>query len=253
MSSPPPPLTTSVSVASELVTLTGPAARRPMQPVPLADDVDRVVAVGAVDDDRVHLRRRRRCRRSRPRGRAATPSVTVGAADRSLTMMVSAPPRALNSIASTSLRSMVTLAMSRVKRTRPPLAEMSMFSSTLAPLKRSVSVPAWPSTVSLPSPGSHWKTSSPAPSRAMSLPCLPSTKSLPSPPSSRSAPLLPRMVSLPAPPSTVMLISAARLPVALKRVVAAVDVDDEVLGGADVEAERRRDRAGRSARGCRWR
>ena len=74
----------------------------------------------------------------------------------------------------------------------------------------------------------------------MSLPCWPSMKSLPSPPSRRSSPLPPRIVSLPAPPSTVILISAARLPVALKRVVAAVHVDDEVLGGADVEAERRR-------------
>ena len=42
--------------------------------------------------------------------------------------------------------------------TRSPLAEMSMFSLTLAPLKSIVSVPAWPSTVSLPSPGSHWKS-----------------------------------------------------------------------------------------------
>ena len=70
--------------------------------------------------------------------------------------------------------------------------------------------------VSLPSPGSHWKTSSPAPRKATSLPCWPSTKSSPSPPSSRSMPLLPRIVSLPAPPSTVILISAARLPVAEK-------------------------------------
>ena len=35
------------------------------------------------------------------------------------------------------------LATSRVKRTRLPLAEMSMFSLTLAPLNRSVSVPAY--------------------------------------------------------------------------------------------------------------
>ena len=55
-----------------------------------------------------------------------------------------------------------------------------------------------------------------------------------------SAPLLPRMVSLPVPPSTVTLISAARLPVGRERVVAAVHVDDEVLGRADVEGERRR-------------
>ena len=54
---------------------------------------------------------------------------------RSLTTMLSAPPRALKSMRSTSLRSIVMLATSRVKRTRPPLAEMSMFSAMLAPLK----------------------------------------------------------------------------------------------------------------------
>ena len=53
-------------------------------------------------------------------------------------------------------------------------------------------------------------------------------------------PLLPSSVSLPAPPSTVILISAARLPVAENSVVAAVGVEDEVLGGADVDRERRR-------------
>ena len=47
------------------------------------------------------------------------------------------------------------LAMSRVKRTRWPLAERSMISLMPEPLNSRVSVPAWPSTVSLPSPGSH--------------------------------------------------------------------------------------------------
>ena len=51
---------------------------------------------------------------------------------RSLTVMVSAPPRALKLIPSTPLRSMVMLATSRVKRTRLPLAEMSIFSLTFA-------------------------------------------------------------------------------------------------------------------------
>ena len=58
---------------------------------------------------------------------------------------------------------MVMLATSRENRTRLPLAEMSMFSLTLAPLNSIVSVPAWPSTVSLPSPGFQTKVSSPAP------------------------------------------------------------------------------------------
>ena len=58
------------------------------------------------------------------------------------------------------------LAMSRVKRTRPPLAETSMFSAMFAPLNSIASVPSWPSMTSLPSPGSHWKVSSPAPEEA---------------------------------------------------------------------------------------
>ena len=49
-------------------------------------------------------------------------------------VMLSAPPSALNWMVSTSFRSMVTLAMSRVNSTRPPLAEMSMFSAMTAPL-----------------------------------------------------------------------------------------------------------------------
>ena len=69
---------------------------------------------------------------------------------------------------------------------------------------------------SLPSPGSHWNVSSPAPRKPTSLPCWPSTKSLPSPPSRMSTPLEPSRLSLPVPPSTVILISAARLPVAEK-------------------------------------
>ena len=112
---------------------------------------------------------------------------------RSLTVMVSAPPRALTSIRSTSLRSMVMLPTSRVNRTRWPLAEMSIFSLTSAPLKSIVSLPSWPSTVSLPSPGFQTKVSSPAPMSATSLPRLPSMKSLPSPPSSRSLPSPPVM------------------------------------------------------------
>ena len=107
---------------------------------------------------------------------------------RSLTVMVSAPPRALSWMCSTPLRSMVTLPTSRNSRTRLPLAEMSMFSLTLAPLNTSVSVPAWPSTMSLPSPGFQMKVSLPLPSKATSLPRPPVTMSLPSPPSSVSLP-----------------------------------------------------------------
>ena len=118
-------------------------------------------------------------------------------------MIVSAPPRALKSIASTSLRSMVTLATSRENSARPPLAEIVMFSAMLAPLKSIVSKPAWPSTVSLSSPGFQTKVSSPAPIRAVSLP---------SPPLIRSSPSLPMRRSLPRPPFIVSWMpSASRL------------------------------------------
>ena len=47
------------------------------------------------------------------------------------------------------------LARLRVKRTRWPFAETSKFSSMLAPLNSIESAPSWPSMVSLPSPGSQ--------------------------------------------------------------------------------------------------
>ncbi len=125
------------------------------------------------------------------------------------TTMLSTPPSARNSIRSTSFRSIVTLATLRKKPTRPPLAKMSMFSSALAPKNSIVSVPSWPSMVSLPSPGFHWNTSSPAPISATSLPLSPKMKSLPSPPRRVSAPWLPRIVSLPVPPSIVSFTTPA--------------------------------------------
>ena len=69
---------------------------------------------------------------------------------------------------------------------RPPLAEMSMFSATLAPLNSIVSVPSWPSSVSLSSPGFQTKVSSPAPISAVSLPSPPLIRSSPSLPMNRS-------------------------------------------------------------------
>ena len=153
-------------------------------------DRDDVVAVGRVDDDRVRLAV------AGARARSILTSLT-SVLDRSLTVMVSAPPRAWKSIVSTSSRSIVTLATSRVSRTCPPLAEMSIFSAMLAPLNSSVSVPAWPSTVSLSSPGFQTNVSSPAPSKA---------RSLPSPPLTRSLPSLPMIVSSPRPPLIVSLI-----------------------------------------------
>ena len=67
--------------------------------------------------------------------------------------------------------------------------------ATLAPLKASVSVPAWPSTVSLSSPGFQTNMSLPAPSRAVSSPSPPNDESLPSLPINTSAPRPPLSVS----------------------------------------------------------
>ena len=97
----------------------------------------------------------------------------------------------------------------RKNRTRPPLADTSNASATLAPLKVIASRPSWPSMVSLPSPGSQVKRSSPAPMSAVSLPWLPSSASLPSPPSCTSLPRPPSSVSSPAPPSCVSFIASA--------------------------------------------
>ena len=158
---------------------------------------------------------------------------------RSLTVILSAPPSALKSIVSTSLRSMMMLPTSRVNRTRPPLAEMSKFSPTSAPLNSSVSMPSWPSTdvaAVARIPLEHVVAGA---EQGRVVACWPSMKSLPSPPSSRSAPLLPRMVSLPAPPSTVSADEGGQVAGGAEDVVAAVHVEDEVLGRADVERERR--------------
>ena len=129
---------------------------------------------------------------------------------RSPTTALSGPPSAWVRIRSTSSRSILMLATSRRNSTRGPLAETSKFSATPAPLNSMMSLPAWPSIVSLPSPGSQRNESSPAPRRPRSSPRLPSMASLPSPPRSISEASLPLIVSLPAPPSTVTLISAAR-------------------------------------------
>ena len=75
---------------------------------------------------------------STPCGSIVTPPLAASVPVRSLIKMLSAPPRAWKSILSTSLRSIVMLATSRAKNTRPPLAEISTFSLTLAPMKQLV-------------------------------------------------------------------------------------------------------------------
>src|SRR5262249_25830695 len=127
---------------------------------------------------------------------------------RSWTLMVSAPPRALTSMCSRPLRSMVTLPKSRDRLARLPLAEMSIFSRLASPLNWSVSVPAWPSTVSLPSPGFQTNVSLPALPVMVSLPATPLIVRLIWPGLSAEA----SMVSLPAPPLTTSVSLAASAP-----------------------------------------
>ena len=161
------------------------------------DDADGVVAVGAVDGHGV--------RRAVTAGRPACAEVDRHLRDAGAGQVVdrdvvgAAQGVELDLLDAVEVH--VMLPTSRESRTRPPLAEISMFSATLAPLNTSVSVPAPPSTMSLPSPGFHTKVSLPSPRSAKSLPWPPSTMSLPAPPISVSAPWLPVMVSLPAPPS----------------------------------------------------
>ena len=124
-------------------------------------------------------------------------------------MIASAPPSARTFAVSIVARSMVTEPTLRVSRARSPLAVMSICSPALAALNSSVSVPPSPSTVSLASPGSHWKRSFPLPSLAVSAPRLPSATSSPEPPISVSPNAPPRRLSLPAPPSSVIGVEGA--------------------------------------------
>ena len=121
--------------------------------------------------------------------------------DRSLTVMLSGPPRALKSTISTSSVLIVTFPGWRKKTSRPPLAVIVTCSLPGAPLNSIVSVPLSPSIESLPSPGSHWNVSSPRPRSARSLPRPPSTKSSPLPPLNASTPAPPFSVSSPFPPA----------------------------------------------------
>ena len=204
-SSPPRPLRTSRSLAASGKkmftaaprpnTLTPPAS--PATPNTSAPCVALTVTVSAAPSPLP------------PGPRRSRSIFVISVPERSPITMLSAPPSARKSIVSTSSRSIVTLAMSRKKLTRPPFAEMVMFSAMFAPKNSIVSVPFCPSMVSLPSPGFHWNTSSSAPRKATSLPLSPKTKSSPLPPRNTSAPWLPSTVSSPAPASIVSLITPA--------------------------------------------
>jgi hypothetical protein len=128
---------------------------------------------------------------------------------------------------STSSRSIVTLATSREEQHAPAVGDdVDVLGDVRAEEQQPVGA-AWPSTVSLPSPGSHWNTSSPAPMKATSLPLSPKTKSSSAPPKSVSLPWEPRIVSSPVPPSNVSLMTPAGQRGGGDAVVAAEGVDGE--------------------------
>ncbi len=133
---------------------------------------------------------------------------------RSSTRTVSAPPKAFRSTASSSAVSIVMFPASRRSSSRFPFGERATCSLAAEPLKTIASVPSCPLTVSLPSPGSQTKVSSPAPRNTTSLPPLPSIESLPSPPRRVSAPEPPVIESLPSPPSIVVGMLPVNAPLA---------------------------------------
>ena len=171
---------------------------------------------------------------------------------RSPTTMLSAPPSARKSMRSTSFRSIVTLATSRKNRTRPPFAEISMFSLMFAPKNsmRVRAVLAFDGIVAVAGvPLEHVVAGT---EQREVVAAVADTKSSPSPPSNTSAPWLPRIVSSPAPPSIVSLIMPAGSVAAVIAVVAATAVDDQrvvrVLRVRDVDQRRKADDRDRGAR-----
>ena len=124
--------------------------------------------------------------------RSAVGSRTAAVAERSPTSTRSCPPAAVTSSASTAVLSVVDGRVSSETRALVPFACSVNSSDSPLPIARSVSLPAWPSIWSKPSP---WSTvSSPLPSRTTSSPPPGWTKST-------SSPLA--IVSAPAPPITV--------------------------------------------------
>jgi hypothetical protein len=87
------------------------------------------------------------------------------------------------------------------------LGDRLVISFALEPLNCSTSLPDWPSTASLSSPGFQTNTSAPSPSSAVSLPLPGCTVSASVPPSTTSLNCEPRMSSAPAPLSTVTEVS----------------------------------------------
>ena len=174
-----------------------------------------------------------------PRVPARSPSSSATSVpDRSLTVIVSVPPRALRSTTSTSSVSITMLPRLRVKRRRPPLAEASKISSPPLPLNSIVSVPSWPSIVSLPSPGSHWNVvvAGAQEGDVVALLAVDEVVAVAAEQEIGAVAAEERVVAGAAVDGD--LDQRGQVPGGGEAVVAAVGVDDEVLGGADVDRER---------------
>ena len=176
--------------------------------LPVARDLNVVVAGGAVDDDAVgravadaaagHAREVDRDLRDAGAGEVVD-VISVGAAERVEVDVLDAVEvhRDVADVAG---------------ETYTPVAVgvMLIFSLTLAPLNTSVSMPALAiDRVAAVARIPDERVVAVAAEQAVSLPLPPVMMSLPSPPISLSLPSPPVMVSLPAPPSTVTLMSAA--------------------------------------------
>ena len=128
----------------------------------------------------------------------------MSAASPGSAVIVSLPPRPLT-VSRSLVRSMKNSPrFTRSKRTRLPWGLIVNWSPAVgAPLTTVSSLPASPSTTSLPSPLFQTRTSLPSPPSMSSLPLAPAITSLPAPPRRLSASLLPVRASLPPWPSTV--------------------------------------------------
>ena len=160
VSAPPSMATLTVSTpVSAPATSTCDAEAGDRQLAGLGARVDVVVAVGPGRGHAVGQRVAGAVERGEVDVRRSSTAVPA----RSPTVTLSAPPSVRTFTRSIPSKSIVTAATLRKSRAREPFAVTSICSPMFEPLKSSASVPPSPSTVSLPSPGSHWKWSSPAP------------------------------------------------------------------------------------------
>ena len=99
----------------------------------------------------------------------------------------------------------MTASTFRFRSAFPDPAVKAKVSAALEPVKDSVSLSAWPSTMSLPSPGRQTAASVPRPSKSVSFPAPPTIWSAPRLPFRTSLPAAPTIVSGPEPPVSLSL------------------------------------------------